>query len=89
MAPNNYNAAPGQIYNSGHSLFHQYKYKDVMTNLNAMKGKTSSKQDMIEFDENAVLRKSKAYPRNVFTNQGSPCSDTSDTKNLLEKMQGI
>lgn len=76
---------PGDLYNSNKVLFHQYKYTNFRTNLNALKKSIALYVGQIKFDEHAFKIEAKEFKRGELTSHGNPFYDTSSTRVLLVK----
>lgn len=76
---------PGLVYDSNKHLFHQYKYENFRTNLNALKKSTALNVQQIKFDENALKVESNAFSRMELTSHGNPFYDTSKARESLIK----
>lgn len=76
---------PGELYDTNKPFFHQYKYTNFRTNLNALKKSIRTNTEQVEFDEQAFKVESNAFPRGAHTSQGNPYYDTSDARVSLVK----
>ena len=74
------------VYDDNKPLFHLYKYENFRNNVRALKKSILSEQERLSFDEDAVKRESKAFPRDRLTQHGNPYYDTSETRKILAQM---
>jgi len=76
---------PGELYDTNKPFFHQYKYTNFRTNLNALKKSIRTNTEQVEFDEQAFKVESNTFTRGTHTSQGNPYYDTSDARVSLVK----